>query len=217
MMKYPTVLACVCLALVLGLTAHSRLAAKSVPTGGGSSPAPAPEGHRVTQAMLAAAKESERQGAPSFRVRAADGTTRTLEDLAGSRPLVLFFIQDGCPCSESAQPFFNRLHQLYGGGAQFVGVIDAEAAAARDWAAANRAAFPLLLDPRLEIVRRYGAKRSTYVALIGRGGMVLKVWPGYSGEMLRDLGRRLAEAAGSVEQPLVVADAPQEMHSGCPY
>jgi len=218
MKRFMTASIYVALAVVVGAIARSHFAAKTATReGSGDVAAAIPEKHRVTVAMLAAAEKSEGQGTSSFRAPTADGTICTLADLAMSRPLVLVFIKDGCPCSEAAQPFLNRLHELYGAGAQFAGVIDADAAAARRWAAANRVAFPLLLDPELEVVRRYGAENSAYVALIGRGGKVLKAWPGYSADMLRELGRRLAEMTGAPERLLALADAPQEMYSGCPY
>lgn len=206
------------LAAGLGVVVLSRSATR----GGPSAPvdaaaAPVPVTHRATPSMLSSARESEGKDANSFRAEAADGTTYTLGDLTMSRPLVLVFIKDGCPCSESAQPFLNRLHEVYGSRARFAGVIDSDAPSATRWGSANGVPFPLLLDPGLEIVRRYGVENSAYVVLVGAGGKVEKAWPGYSTNMLRELGQRLSRMTGLPERLLQLADAPAEMYSGCPY
>ncbi len=182
-----------------------------------TTPVPVPVTHRATPSMLTAARESEGKEADTFRATAADGASYTLGDLTMSRPLVLVFIKDGCPCSESAQPFLNRLHEVYGTRARFAGVIDSDAESATRWASANGVPFPLLLDPGLEIVRRYRVENSAYVVLVGAGGRVEKAWPGYSTDMLRDLGQRLSRMTGLPERLIHLAGAPGEMYSGCPY
>ena len=66
-----------------------------------------PPKHLVTPEMLEATGKMTKQPAPAFLAEATDGKTYRLEDVTSSKPLVLTFIKDGCPCSEAAQPFFN--------------------------------------------------------------------------------------------------------------
>ena len=55
-----------------------------------------------------------KQSAPAFQTEATDGKGYHLDTLTKESPILLMFIKQGCPCSESAQPFFNRLYEAYG-------------------------------------------------------------------------------------------------------
>lgn len=173
--------------------------------------------HRATPEMIAAAKAMASREAPSFRAVASDGETYSLTDLAREGPLALLFIKDGCPCSREAEPFFDRLYEAYGKRVRFFGVIDGDVAVARRWAAENRVPFPILSDPDLKVVREYKAENSAYAALVARGGTIDQYWPGYSAGMLKEAGERLARLAGVGIKTIDVADAPDQLYSGCPY
>jgi peroxiredoxin len=162
--------------------------------------------HQPTPAML----ESADKAAGAVAVPC-------LADLTSSRPLVLVFVKDGCPCSEAAQPFLNALRDAYGDRANFAAVFDGDGDAATRWAKANHARFTMLPDPSLELVRRYGVENSLYIALVSPGGKVAKAWPGYSAEMLQDLGHRLGKTGDGVKRILTFVGAPDHMYSGCPY
>jgi peroxiredoxin len=177
----------------------------------------AEEKHAVTPEMAAASAAMATLQAPSFRRPATDGSEKDLAALLASSPVLLTFIKDGCPCSEAAQPFFNRLHAAYGERCAFLGVIDREAEAGIAWARKFRAAYPLMLDPALDLVRAYEIENSAYVVLIDTDGRIRKMWPGYSVGMLNEVGAMLAELAGTEPQKLEVADAPDDLYSGCPY
>jgi peroxiredoxin len=176
-----------------------------------------PDEHRVTEAMLARSCELDEKPAPAFEAKGTDGRMHAIEDLAGSRPLVLVFIKKGCPCSTSAQIYFNRIADAYRGRAHVVGVIDAELAPAQKWARANGVRHLLLLDPSLTIVRKFGVESSVYVALIDQEGTIEKFWPGYSRGMLDELNGRLARRVGNAPPALKSASAPRELLTGCPF
>ena len=135
---------------------------------------------------------------------------------ASQQPLVLVFIKDGCPCSESAQPFYNQLAQLYGEESRFLGVINGDLEVAARWGKVNKVAFPIMADAEQTIIRDYQAFNSAYVALV-QDGQIRRLWPGYSTGMLREAGAMLAELTGRPEGPLDLLDAPEEPYSGCPY
>jgi peroxiredoxin len=162
------------------------------------------------------ASRSDPPATASFVVQGHDGRTYASDDLARDRPLVLVFVQGGCPCSGDLQPYLNALHAAYGARVAFAAVFDGDAAAGR-WAAANGVRFPLLLDPESGIVRSYGVESSTQVVLVGRGGRLALRWPGYSPASLRDLGRRLAWSTGLEERRLDLSNLSDEMHTGCSY
>ena len=149
---------------------------------------------------------------------AASGrAARAVPGAPSGRPTVVFFIARGCPCSEAYEPYARRLFEAYGGRASFVGVIDGDEQDAEDWRRSHATPFPVAPDPGGELARAYGAERSAYTALVADGATIQRLWPGYSGPMLRELGARLAAASGGDEARLDVTGAPEALTSGCPF
>jgi peroxiredoxin len=175
------------------------------------------EKHKVTSAMLSAAEKVEGHVGIPFQAADANGELHSLHELATSSPLVLVFIKDGCPCSSAAQPYLNRLYEQYGSVCRFAGVIDVDAAKAKEWGDTNHVRFPILEDSNLAIVHRYEVSNSAYIALIAPGGHIEKMWPGYSADMLHELGHRIAQMTRQPEQIVFASGAPNELYSGCPY
>jgi peroxiredoxin len=180
---------------------------------------PASSSHPVTPAMLTAAGAKSGSRVPEISLEGSDGRMSSIAEIAGYRPAVLIFIKDGCPCSELAERYFQRLHAIYGAHAAFVGVIDGDAAVARSWASRHQSPspFPVLADPDQSVIRACGAERSAYVALVSLGGAIDRLWPGYSAEMLAELGSQLAAKTGLSESPIDHKDAPKALSSGCAF
>ncbi len=178
---------------------------------------PASVSHPVTPTMLTSAREKSGSRLPDIQSVDSEGRNTSLTSMAVDRPLVLFFIQQDCPCSEAAEPFFHRLHTAYGTGAAFYGVIDGDGTAAREWARRHRSPYPVLADPDLRIIRACGAERSAYVAIIARGVAIDQLWPGYSSGMLAELEARLTQLTGLTVPPIDAAGAPIELASGCSF
>ncbi len=176
----------------------------------------APERHLVPERRFVASEAMIERKAPNFEAMGTDGTFHGLEESCRNGPVVLTFVKDGCPCSEAAQPFFNRLRTAYP-HAEFFGVIDAPKETAKRWASKFHIAYPVLLDPGCGIIQAYHVENSAYVVLVDAKGRILKHWPGYSSGTLRELGATLATLMGTPEQPIDVADAPGEPYSGCPF
>ncbi|WP_165074822.1 peroxiredoxin family protein [Paludisphaera rhizosphaerae] len=175
-----------------------------------------PSKHLVTPEMAKASQAMLDRTAPGFSKPGTDGQTHRLGEMLRGGPVLLTFIKQGCPCSEAAQSFFNDLHAAYPKLSMW-GVIDREHGKAKEWAERFHVAYPLLIDPDGELVRSYEVENSAYVVLIGRQGGIEKHWPGYSESMLRELGSLMAKMTGSSEKPLDLAEAPEELYTGCPY
>jgi peroxiredoxin len=173
--------------------------------------------HPVTEIMSAAAGTMAGQPATMLEADGTDGRTHSPASDSRERPLVVFFIQDGCPCSEAADPFFRRLQAAYGSRASFLGVINGDLATAHDWSLRHKAPYPLLADPEGRIIAASRAERSAYVMLVARGGTVEALWPGYSSGMLVEVGSQLSRLTGQAEVPLDTRGAPKEMVSGCSF
>src|SRR5262249_48053273 len=61
------------------------------------------------------------------------------------------------------------------------------------------------------------AKNGGYVALVRPDGAIDTLWPGCSSEMMRELGRRIAELAAVTERSIDVAGMPGALATGCPF
>ncbi len=172
--------------------------------------------HAVTEEMARASEEVAGKAAPEFRAIATDGGEYTLTSWESHRPLILVFIKDGCPCSDAAQPYFNRLFEAYGPLATFLGVIGSDLETAGTWARTHNVLFPIIADPDQRVIRAYEVANSAYVALV-QDGRVDNLWPGYSTSTLAEISSRIAALAGVPVAAISFDGAPSEPYSGCPF
>ncbi|WP_435009299.1 peroxiredoxin family protein [Tundrisphaera lichenicola] len=178
---------------------------------------PATQRHLATREMIETSDQAAGTKANDFEAQANDGKMYRLSEIVKDGPAVLLFIKDGCPCSRSADPFFQRLHAAGRGFVPFFGVIDGGVMVADKWAEQNNSAFPILADPEMKIIQAFGAESSAYSAFVGRDGRIEKLWAGYSEQMLRELGERMAPWVKPGMEYFDVTDAPVELYAGCSY
>jgi peroxiredoxin len=176
-----------------------------------------PEKHVASQEMIRQAGELADRPAPPFSAVDGQGGTHDSRAIFGHRPVVLVFIKNGCPCSVSAQPFFDKIAKAIGEDAEFLGVIDGTTETAKAWGEKYRVRIPILADPEVRIVRDYGAESSVYVVLIGQDGKIARVWPGHSRDMLRELVSLLEAGTGRKVGEIDFDDAPMDLMAGCPF
>jgi hypothetical protein len=180
-------------------------------------PRPATQKHYVTPAQLVESGVLAERKIRSLSAVAHDGTVYNWSGMSGRGPLVLVFIRRDCPCNVEFERFFHRLAACYRDVAEFAGVIDAGAGAAFAHATANKTPYRVLADPDRAIIGRFGAKNGGYVALLRPEGSIDTLWPGCSAEMMRELGRRVAELGAVTERPIDVAGMPGALTTGCPF
>lgn len=173
--------------------------------------------HPVTPEMWQDAEKAAGQPAPLFEATDADGVTHSLATLTGDKPLALYFIKDGCPCSVDVEPLYQRMAAKFGDKVHFAGVINGDAEIAKAWLAKMETPYPVLLDPEIKVVKEYKADRSVYLLVIGADGNIVRMWPGYSQTMLSELNATLAKMTGTEETPFDAAYAPKEPTSGCSF
>jgi len=183
----------------------------------GVRPKPANGKHCPTPEQLAESGAQTDRRVEPFSAPAHDGTQYNWPATSGSRPLVLVFIKRDCPCNVEFEPFFHRLEEQYGDVADFAGVIDSDVNAARSYVAANHLSHRLLADPEREIIARFEARNGGYVALLRPEGAVDTLWPGWSAEMICQVGRRLAALTAVPERRIDVTGLPRVLTTGCPF
>ncbi len=170
--------------------------------------------HPVTPQMEQETKAQNLKPAPPMTVEDARGGKH---DLGGiSRPQFLLFIVDGCPCSVDAQPIMGKLYKHFDGAIEFLGVTNGDKAAANDWWVRYSVPFPIIQDEKKTIIHAYQAKHSVYSALL-KDGKIVKMWPGYSVAMLKEMNHLMAQEARVPEQPFDPEYAPQAKTSGCAF
>lgn len=186
-------------------------------------PAPSPSAeidpiHPVTAEMAAETAAWKAKSAPSFSLADSTGKSWTLQSLTNGKRLYLYFIIDGCSCSEGAEPHFQGLYSLYKGRVNFAAIIGSDQKTAGKWVKVHNTPYPVLADPNLKAVHAFEAKHSVYNVLITPDGKIDTMWPGYSQDMLRDINAHLAASIGMSDPPQFdTYDAPLKLTSGCFY
>jgi len=159
-------------------------------------------GHPVTPYMQSAAEGTS-------------GTAVTRLAVDGSRPTLVVFVLPDCPCSIGYEPYVHRVHQAYGDQAAFIEVVSGDGPVAKQWKQQQQTPFTVIGDEGGNVAHEFGALRSAYTALV-LNGRIVKLWPGYSAEMLRELGGLIATETNTPAVSLDVAGAPERLTSGCP-
>ncbi|MHB8634977.1 MAG: peroxiredoxin family protein [Fimbriimonadaceae bacterium] len=167
--------------------------------------------------MRVAAAERANSSGPTMDRIDTEGDRVDLAKLTASGPAFLVFIMDSCPCSIEAQPFFQRLYDGFGQKVPFVGITDGTLAQGKEWKAHFQMTFPLISDPKKDLMKAFGAKHSAYTALVGKGGRIVRLWPGYNQAMLHEMIVAIAREAGVPEPAVDVAGAPTKPTSGCVF
>ena len=173
--------------------------------------------HPVTEPMWAKSRALAKNAAPNFTLETPNGKAIELMAACQDRPVVLVFTKDGCPCSIEAQAFFNQLSTGYEKAVQFYGVIDGASHVASKYRDDLKVPYDMLLEPNGRVFKAYKANQSTYTTLVGKGGQILKQWPGYSRAMLVELDEMLAKETGRPAARIDTTMAPEKMNSGCAF
>jgi methylamine dehydrogenase accessory protein MauD len=107
--------------------------------------------------------------APDFTLPCAMGGEISLHDFAG-RKVLLVFTQSGCgPCHDMA-PEFNRVQAK--GEHQVVVINNGEPDESREWAAEIQAQFPILIQEKFSIAKRYEIFATPFAFLINEHGTI---------------------------------------------
>jgi len=170
--------------------------------------------HPVTPEMEKETAKLALKDAPHLTVDDARGGKHELGGY--SKPQFLLFIVDGCPCSVDAQPIMGKLAKHFKDQVEFLGVTNGNPAQANDWWVRYSVNFPIIPDSKKQVIKAYEAKHSVYSALL-KDGKIVKMWPGYSAQMLKEMNHLMAETAGVPEKPFDPEYAPQVKTSGCAF
>ena len=160
-------------------------------------------GHPVTPLMQSAAESTA-------------GKLITTLGIDSNRPTVVVFVLPDCPCSIDYDPYVHRVYRAYRDQAAFIEVIAGDGFTAEQWKQQQQTPFAVIGDQGNKLAHEFGALRSAYTALV-LNERIIKLWPGYSAEMLRELGGLIASETKEAAVSLDVSEAPERLTSGCAF
>jgi methylamine dehydrogenase accessory protein MauD len=107
--------------------------------------------------------------APDFTLASLGGTDVSLHDFAG-RKVLLVFMQPGCGPCHRVTPELNRLHDA--GEAQVLVVHNGDLETVRKWAQEHRPRFPLAVQDRYSLSKKYEVFATPFAFLIDERGVI---------------------------------------------
>ncbi len=173
--------------------------------------------HLVTAKMIAETEAKSNLLEPTIQWKDVNGKPVTLASHNAPRPQFIYFVLDGCPCSFDAEPLFHDLSKQFKGAIDFASVTNGNPEKAMTWNREVSVPYPVLSDPKEEIIHLYGAKAAVYSVLVSKDGHIVKMWPGYSRSMLLEMNATMATLAGVPQKPFNTKYAPEIKATGCAF
>jgi peroxiredoxin len=138
-------------------------------------------------------------GVPQLHLRDTRGAVHTNAEWSSAKAILLFFVTTDCPVANSYVPEMNRVRDAYAARGVVVWAVEAETTTAdpvvAKYAADYHYGFPLLLDPRQELVNLSGATITPQAAVLAPDGRVLYL--GRIDNRVEDFGKQRPQATQS--------------------
>jgi peroxiredoxin len=131
-----------------------------------------------------------------FQLRDTQGSLHTAADWSGAKAIVLFFVTNDCPVTNSYVPEMNRIQAAYAARGVRTFAVQADTSvptsAVGEYAREYRYGFPLLLDPQQILVRLTGATVTPQAVVLAADGKM--VYRGRIDNRVVDFGKQRPEA-----------------------
>jgi peroxiredoxin len=122
--------------------------------------------------------------APAFKLELLDGSTLDLAEQWKDRAVVLVFFESWCELCAQQQPDITALSEEYRDTVLFVGVgHESSRADATKFVRDNDIDYPIGLDVSGDVWRRYRVDEPPLIALVSKGGRLVRGWPGGTTEL----------------------------------
>lgn len=147
--------------------------------------------------------------APSFTLKALDGTSYSLHDLLARGPVVLAFFKISCPVCQFTFPFLQRISERYeADGVSVIGVSQDDVRSTKEFNCEFGVKFPTLIDdqPAYPVSNAYGLTNVPTVLLIAPDGRVRISGTGFSKNDLDSIAKELAQHRKVSAVPLFRSD-----------
>jgi methylamine dehydrogenase accessory protein MauD len=123
----------------------------------------------ITPSRLGRSGLSQGKKAPDFALPSISGGEMALQGYAGHK-LLLVFMQPGCGPCQHIVPELDRLHRA--GDVQVLVIQNGDVEAIRQWAKKHRPHFPVALQERFNLSKRYEVFATPFAFLIDEQGVI---------------------------------------------
>ncbi|WP_446215299.1 TlpA family protein disulfide reductase [Micromonospora sp. IBHARD004] len=154
---------------------RNESAPPAAPIAGGAAvlPGPVPDG----LALRPAPTDSPR--APAVTGRLTDGSRIAFADLWADRPVVLVFFSSWCTTCAQRQDALSEVARTHRDKVVFVGVATEDKPGdLQRYLRDHRVEYPVVSDEDGGIWRAYAVREPPAVAVVAKGGALLRGWPG---------------------------------------
>ncbi|MBI1333543.1 MAG: redoxin domain-containing protein [Armatimonadetes bacterium] len=172
--------------------------------------------HAVTPEMAEQVKKLDRKIGKFFQLPDTSGKPVAIGG-QGPKPQFIYFVKKGCPCSYDAEPIFHKLYDQFAGKIDFISVTDADMASAKQWAKDLEVPYPVVADPKIDVMEAYEAPAATYISLLDQNGLIVKRWAGYSQDYLKEMNEDMSKLIGEPARPFDAQYAPKIKTTGCAF
>ncbi len=173
--------------------------------------------HPVTADMIVKTDAMKTKVAKPFAVQDVKGKSVVIGGTSLKHPQFVYFVHQECPCSYAAEPLFHALADQFKGQVDFISVTNASTVDAKKWIEEMQVDYPVVSNPKADIMHAYGAVSSAYSALVTTDGKIAKMWPGFSRDLLLDMNREMSLATGQPERSFDTQYAPLKAATGCTF
>ena len=133
--------------------------------------------------------------APTFELKALDGTAQSLDEILTRGPALLVFYKISCPVCQLSAPYLQRLATT--DTLQVIGISQDDASGTRGFMERFGITFPTLLDPGSEgyqASNAYGIASVPSLFLLERDGTISRSFAGFSRRDIEEIGARVGVA-----------------------
>lgn len=164
---------------------------------------------------ITAAASASGKPLPKFAEPGTDGKIYTEKSLSKRTPVLIMFFEAGCPHSPHGVEALNELQRSLNGKVVILGMINAGADKAKQFAKKFNASFPIIADLNGKVILKFGAQASLDNALLTSGSTV-KIWNGYNQSTFKQLESML-RGSGGPSLHLDLSRIPKDRQSGCAF
>lgn len=113
------------------------------------------------------------EAAPDFTLPSLGGSSITLSEYEGNKPVVLDFWASWCPNCRRDMPRLSRLYEEYGDEVEVIGVnLRESASVAQEYVDSAGIGFPIVLDAKGATSNAYGVRSTNTHVLINIDGTI---------------------------------------------
>src|SRR6266849_3319005 len=137
--------------------------------------------------------------APSFDLRAIDGSTFSLQDGLARGPVLAIFFKVSCPVCQYAFPYFERIHKAYGSkNVSIVGISQNDKPDTATFLKKYGITFPVLLDDTktYPVSNSYGLTNVPTAFWISEDGVIEVSSVGWVRQEFEEIGQKAALVNG---------------------